>query len=138
MFIIKNPCPEKWENMTPVASDPDSYRGCDSCCKVVVDFSHCSNEEIIDYFSANSGKRICGRFLNEQVVKPKPKNRIFRFAAAAVFVFGAFLFSSCKNSSEREQHIMGDTVGPDSAMVARNHFQKDSIRIADSLRKIGK
>ena len=121
----------KWESMAPV--NGGSY--CDVCCKVVVDFSECSNEEIANYFSLNAGKKTCGRFLRSQVNQPKYQNRFFRFAAAVVFVFGGFLFSSCGNN-RNEEHITGDSIyTPDTIPRAK---QADSIHranIADSINK---
>jgi hypothetical protein len=126
MIRIDQPCPEKWENMIPSSSG--NY--CDKCCKVVVDFSEKSNEEIVNYFTVNAGKKICGRFLNEQVERPKIKFRLSRFLAALVLVFGGMLFVSC-NRNERSGHLTGDSICIDSSYSAK--MRADSIRIADSI-----
>ena len=112
---------------------------CGNCCKVVVDFSECTNEEIVNYFSANTGKKTCGRFLRSQVDRPKYQNRLLRFILAVVFVFGGFLFSSC-GSSRNEEYITGDSIYiPDSARRAMEEQMKaDSIHnagFADSSNK---
>jgi hypothetical protein len=128
MIRIDQPCPEKWENMLPSAGG--NY--CGICCKTVVDFSERSNEEIVDYFSANTGKRICGRFKTEQVIRPKVKFTLTRFLAAVVLVFGSLLFIGCGNTNERHDKNDSDhlIIGDSLVMTPR----VDSIRRADSIR----
>jgi hypothetical protein len=59
---IPKPCSEKWENFTP------SYHGgfCNSCNKMVVDFTKKSDEEIIDFFKSKP-THACGRFRPDQL-----------------------------------------------------------------------
>jgi len=52
---IENPCAESWQKMSP---DKDG-RFCNSCNKVVVDFSHKSINEIQNYLSISP---VCGRY----------------------------------------------------------------------------
>ncbi len=52
---IENPCRENWQNMTP---DEDG-RFCNSCNKIVVDFSKKSLSEIRDHLAKTN---VCGRF----------------------------------------------------------------------------
>jgi hypothetical protein len=107
---IPDPCHESWEKMHPQANG----RFCDSCCKVVVDFTNFSNQEIADYLKAKSNERICGRFKATQVHKtPETKTiqlnnnrrlwKLQQFAAALLLAFGSVLFTSCE-----EEHKVGE------------------------------
>jgi hypothetical protein len=115
--------------MSPVTNG----RYCDSCCKVVVDFSDCSNEAIAAYFLANAGQRPCGRFRREQVSVSPGRNRFSRFAAALLLIFGVQLFSSCSNDKPR--HIVGDSIfGPDSLLlIGQLQARFDGAHNADSI-----
>ena len=91
-FSVPNPCHENWDAMKPESNG----RYCDSCKKVVIDFTNKSNEEIADYLLQNSGKKLCGTFKNAQL-PPSHHNRqhkkTIRFLAAVLLVFGMTLFS---------------------------------------------
>jgi len=92
---IPKPCSEDWNEMTP----KERGRLCDKCCKVVVDFTEKTTEQIVDFISGQSGARVCGRFRAEQVTVPVQKKiRRFKiFLAALYFVFGGLLFTGCNN-----------------------------------------
>lgn len=85
-------------------------RFCLKCTKSVVDFSGKNKDEIKSFFQEATGK-VCGRFSSDQLEKPEtgffhlPQKRLGRFAAAIYLVFGALLFSSCRESS----HTLGKT-----------------------------
>ncbi|WP_028979329.1 hypothetical protein [Sporocytophaga myxococcoides] len=64
-IIIPKPCYEDWNKMTP----KEQGKHCNSCNKVVVDFTNAKEEEILNYIRQNSGKRVCGYFKSDQVVK---------------------------------------------------------------------
>ncbi|HEU4717085.1 MAG TPA: hypothetical protein VFU15_04600 [Bacteroidia bacterium] len=122
---IRKPCSEDWTKMTP----QEQGRHCDKCCKVVVDFSGSSDQQIIDYLEHHSGSRVCGRFRKEQVSVPAVsatirKSRVKVFLAALVFVFGAFLFTSCNNNGE----VVGKfSSAPDSAMRANEQAMQHTL-----------
>ena len=112
---IPKPCHEDWNKMTP--NEKGSF--CGKCCKTVVDFTNKSAEEIKNTLITESGKKVCGRFMSNQLdEKPKstfnlniplyllPKNISYRkaFAIALFFAFGTSLFS-CRTT---EDHIVGD------------------------------
>ena len=112
---IPKPCHEDWNQMTP--NEKGSF--CDKCCKTVIDFTNKSAEEIKNTLLAENGKKVCGRFMSDQLdEKPKPvfnlniplyllpKNISHRksFAIALFFAFGTSLFS-CRTT---EDHIVGD------------------------------
>jgi hypothetical protein len=124
-MIVVIPCHKGWQNMQVAPGG----RYCDDCCKVVVDFSAFTNDELIAYLEANRSKSLCGHFRTAQIVKARPKKRFFRLVASLVLVFGSFLFTSCGNNGE-EQVDGGIMYVPDSAEVAR--LRADSTRRADS------
>lgn len=104
---IRKPCTEDWNKMTAAGQG----RNCAVCCKTVVDFTGKTDSQIVDYLRANSTQRVCGRFKSGQVHVPhsllrRPVSRYRLFIAAAIFVFGGFLFTSCGGT--REHEVMGD------------------------------
>ena len=62
---IAQPCPESWSAMTPTGPG----RHCAACQKVVVDFSHKTDSEILAYL-ARAGSSPCGRFRADQLARP--------------------------------------------------------------------
>ena len=96
---IKNPCHEKWEDMTP--NEQGAF--CGKCVKTVIDFSTKSLEEIKDFFSDKQGQKICGRFEEQQLTilsfdaffeKFKRFEFSKRFAVILFFTFGFWLFNT--------------------------------------------
>ncbi|GEM_PF-1905797 len=72
-LIIKNPCDESWDAMTPKGNG----RHCTSCNKIVVDFSEMKSDEIKDYFKKVNGERVCGQFKSSQVEVIRPRHHLF-------------------------------------------------------------
>jgi hypothetical protein len=61
---IPKPCNENWNSMKP----NNNGRFCDSCDKIVIDFTKMNNPEIQNYFTENSNnERICGYFKFNQI-----------------------------------------------------------------------
>ncbi len=123
---IRKPCTEDWNKMTAA----DQGRNCAVCCKTVVDFTGKTDSEIVNYLRTNSTQRVCGRFKSAQVNVPRspqhrPVSRYRLFVAAAIFVFGGFLFTSCGGT--REHEVMGD-VGyvPDTIQTSVS-IHRDSL-----------
>lgn len=120
-FHIPEPCHESWQAMHP----RQNGRLCDACCKVVVDFTGMSNDEILNYLSQRKGERVCGRINNEQLsnaahkqtiaLVPQKKFRLQRFAAALWLVFGTFLFSACTH----ERMKVGELEAHDTAQLRK-------------------
>lgn len=147
---IATPCHESWEVMTP----EEQGRYCGQCCKVVVDFTSMSNDEITAYLSARTEQKVCGRFRTEQVMEPKKRFRITfniqRFAAAILLAFGSFLFASCSGMKPGggSHEVMGDVAYvPDTIPQKGNlgtviqdtvqhevHFLGEAIAIPDSVK----
>ncbi|MCW3071469.1 MAG: energy transducer TonB [Bacteroidetes bacterium] len=91
-FGIPNPCHESWDAMTA----QENGRYCGSCRKVVIDFTQMTEQQIIDHLAANTGKKMCGTFRRSQLQPPPEKhrnNKVIRFLAAVLLVFGMSLFS---------------------------------------------
>ncbi|HEU4717086.1 MAG TPA: hypothetical protein VFU15_04605 [Bacteroidia bacterium] len=135
MLRIDNPCSESWEKMTPA----EQGRFCDKCSLGVIDFTQKSQEEIIAFIRNRNGQRTCGRFRRSQLAPVKFRWRMQKFAAAALLVFGAFLFSSCGNKNDGDGHVMGDVpYQPDDStrMAIEKKAIADSRRSADSVAKV--
>jgi hypothetical protein len=62
-ITIPEPCTADWAAMAP------GKKGlfCSHCRKDVIDFSQFTDEEIVDYFRQNLGKKVCGRFATNQL-----------------------------------------------------------------------
>lgn len=95
---IPEPCHESWQAMQP----QQNGRFCDSCCKVVIDFTAMTDEQIVSYLQSRKDEKVCGRFRKTQVnapvqqVKPvRVKWQLQKFAAALWLAFGAMLFTAC-------------------------------------------
>ena len=84
-IFIPEPCHEGWQNMTPV----EKGRFCASCQKTVLDFTHLSDNEIINLVSKNDA--LCGRInvsqLNRNLIETKTKSNYFGYFATSVLAF---------------------------------------------------
>lgn len=130
MINIPNPCSEDFSKMSPVQQGFH----CESCQKVVVDFTDKSDAEIASFLEQNRGRKTCGRFRISQVVKHQTfAFHIVRFAAAVLLAFGSFLFTGCKDP---EPKVMGEICNPNDSIQMIEQMLKakvDSTRMADSL-----
>lgn len=125
---IPNPCHENWQAMHPKANG----RLCDACCKVVVDFTTSTNEEIIDYLKASTNDRVCGRFKSSQVKTATPSlhslpmqkvnlGTLQRFAAALFLVFGSLLFTACG-----DEHKVGEII-TSTNRISTHHYSTAKV-----------
>jgi len=88
---IPEPCHQSWQQMTPEANG----RHCRQCSKVVTDFTKMTNNEIINYLSANTNT--CGRFekyqlnsINNQLyIEDMPFKVRLKGWAMAIALFGS-------------------------------------------------
>ncbi|WP_329806368.1 carboxypeptidase-like regulatory domain-containing protein [Flavobacterium facile] len=82
---IPEPCQEGWQNMTPV----EKGRFCASCQKTVLDFTHLSDNEIINLVAKND--TLCGRInvsqLNRNLIETKTKSNYFGYFATSILAF---------------------------------------------------
>lgn len=71
---VAEPCHENWDNMTP----DQKGRFCGSCQKQVVDFTHMSDRELVQFFKKPSTGSVCGRFMDDQLERDIviPKRRL--------------------------------------------------------------
>ena|SRR6218665_1757128 len=136
---IPKPCHEDWDTMKP--NEKGAF--CMKCAKTVVDFTHKTTEEIKDFLAAQSGKKVCSRFMSSQLDGKQsenekesgkeeknirfqiplyllPRRLSFRnaFVYAVFIIFGTTLFS-CKTTS-------GEMVGEISATV-------DTMRVIETV-----
>jgi hypothetical protein len=115
---IPTPCHEDWNQMTGTTTG----RFCSSCAKNVVDFTAMMPTEIQQYFTANKGQNICGRFKNEQLetlVIQVPSSVLYSqksfhkaFLMSLFIAMGTSLFS-CKDGNGNSQNI-GEVVVVDT------------------------
>ena len=95
---IPVPCHEGWNNMTPVQDG----KFCNSCQKLVVDFTSMSDQEIIRYFQNVKGNT-CGRFRDEQLNRDfeTPRKKLNWYKYFFQVMIPAFLVTS-KSYSQGE------------------------------------
>lgn len=97
LLHIPEPCHENWDAMTP----QDKGRHCQSCNKIVVDFSVMTDRQVLDYFK-NAQGNTCGRFHNDQLQRPliepqkQPGKWNYFLASVASFFLGIKLFGQEK------------------------------------------
>ncbi len=129
-IAIENPCHEDWNRMTPEKQG----RFCNSCEKIVIDFSEMSDSEILQFFNKPKTEKICGRFKSEQLIQktesttptktweqsifpsatnhttsnPKPPIQLLHFAYILVLVLGIGV-SSCNSETTKGEILLGDT-----------------------------
>lgn len=106
---IPKSCHEDWQKMTP----NQQGKFCNSCAKTVVDFTKKSVKEIQSFFIENQGKKVCGRFKQNQldsITIEIPEQVLFQqvsfsrmFLLALLITMGATLMSC--NSDGKKQKI---------------------------------
>jgi hypothetical protein len=135
---MNNPCSENYEKMAPAKDG----RFCSTCCKVVVDFTKKTAQEIFEYLKFNTGT--CGKFRHSQLqparisIAQKISSRLKRFSIALYLVFGGLLFSgtACGGEMEYYPNKLSDSLKHDSALRANTLAVKnDSLRKIDSIKK---
>lgn len=118
---IPEPCHEDWNKMTV----DEKGRFCNVCSKSVVDFTNKTDTEIHSILMEKTKEKVCGRFNTNQIERPIqaiqfPLNSNgFRkiFLAAALLVFGTFLFS-CKDDK-------GQTMGEPAFVEMKKELPKE-------------
>lgn len=110
---IPSPCHENVSAMKP--SGNGFY--CQSCTKIVVDFTKKTDAEILEYLNSRNGERTCGHFRNDQVKRRTDwPFEMVRFVAALALVFGSVLFmTSCHTDGESfDRKVQDSTKAADS------------------------
>ena len=86
LLHIPEPCHENWDAMT----EANKGRHCQSCNKIVVDFSVMSDRQVLEYFKTTTGKT-CGRFNDDQLqrplVEPQTKPSKWNYFIASILGF---------------------------------------------------
>ncbi|MDL5045039.1 carboxypeptidase-like regulatory domain-containing protein [Oscillatoria amoena NRMC-F 0135] len=118
---IPKPCHEDWEKMTT----QDKGRFCSLCQKTVVDFSHFSDKELIDYFRTNHTANTCGRLNNTQLERPLVINRTPK--RNPTVAWGAALFALLASSNLAAQEPAGL---PADTTMAQPSAETDSTATA--------
>lgn len=102
---IPEPCHEDWTKMQPESNG----RFCNSCSKVVVDFTAFTDEELLAYFQ-NTQSSICGR-IHSHKLAPEKQSIIPRIASwskwALAFVMATLFSKSHAQSSVEVFAISG-------------------------------
>ena len=98
---IPEPCHKKFKEM--ITARGGNF--CDSCEKVVVDFTNMTDDEIAKSFIKNKS-RICGQFRNDQLdrkinLTPPPVNS-YRGKAASILLSGAVSYTHLTLPTNRE------------------------------------
>jgi len=136
---IAEPCHENWDKML----DEEKGKFCLSCQKQVVDFSRMTNEEIINYFNVNEGKKTCGRIAKHQHNTPISNYRkvvtpwFNRYVASFFMALGFYNPSTAQtNNTPVEQHIKGD-IAVKQPLVPSNKKLVINGRVLDQKTKKG-
>ncbi|GAQ50007.1 conserved hypothetical protein [Flavobacterium psychrophilum] len=138
-LTISKPCHEDWNAMPPNSIG----RFCENCEKSVVDFTNMNSTEIQNYFVSNQGKKICGRFSNQQLnlVIIQIPNQVLHsqtnfykiFLLALLISMGTTLFS-CTDKNGNKQKINKVEVA-DSLVIENTAVEVISPAGNDSLYK---
>lgn len=117
-FVVRvpEPCHEDWNKMKP----EEKGRFCNSCSKIVVDFSNKTDFEIKKVLDENPKGHVCGHFKKSQLDRPLnytidlknlPRNisTTKAFAIALFLVFGSILFSC---TDQKDQNLVVGVIEP--------------------------
>ncbi|VXB20671.1 putative TonB [Flavobacterium sp. 9AF] len=137
---IPKPCHENWEKMLP----DEKGKFCQSCSKIVFDFTKSNTEEITTVFENNRTEKICGRFRTDQLENLKieiPETVLYNqtsfrkiFLLALFVVMGTTLFS-CKNYNNNYQ-TLGEVVVVEDTMYSKDDTtQKNGKQNNDTIKQ---
>ncbi|UPK70783.1 carboxypeptidase-like regulatory domain-containing protein [Chitinophaga filiformis] len=123
---IPRPCNESWNNMLPVQKG----KFCQSCQKVVVDFTQMSDEQILQYHKAHPGKS-CGHYyasqLNRSLEATQPIRRRF-LPALLLAPLTTFIFTSTKGFAQTTH----ETIQLQESGSPVIHIEKTPVEKSDS------
>ncbi len=135
-YILKidTPCHEDWTSM----SLNETGRFCLLCSKTVIDFTHLTDNEIIQLLEKNSNN-LCGRFTDEQlnriieIRQPSKSSQLYRLLAGLLFVGTTDNSLAIERPSENIESV--SYLGEEE-----NYFEQlnsdELLEINDSLRNI--
>jgi len=146
---IPMPCIESWDKMTP----KENGKHCDSCNKLVVDFTTMPTQDVLLYFVNNKSQKICGHFYQDQIgVKynsfhhyllnsyckaDKLKNRSFKFITMALISF-VLTITGCSNHNSSLERLTGDsisTVHNDTNLVTTGKIKVEEPLTKDTIKQ---
>ena len=132
---IDNPCTENWSSMTV----NDAGKFCSHCQKNVIDFTNCSDDELISILEKLDGK-ICGRLQKNQLERifVAAKNRKvsphLNKILAGLFALGMIEASDLR---AQQDHInIKTTWSPDTTQNAVDHSQANNPPANNSDKKV--
>ncbi|MBC7864584.1 MAG: hypothetical protein IAF38_16540 [Bacteroidia bacterium] len=132
---IQEPCQQSWDEMSPM----NNGKFCESCNKVVIDFTSMSNEGIAEFFK-NPNQKICGQFRKSQLENtftfvyksPWSFNKTFlKFSLASVLTFAGLkgFSQTTKKDDSGKNAIPNSTVKTDSVSVTITPPEKHEIMV---------
>lgn len=118
---IPEPCHENWQNMTATQQG----RFCNACAKEVIDFSMMTDREVLNYFTALTHEKVCGRALPSQlertIAMPKePKKKLFWYWNYIVMFFMFFGKANNTKAQGRIQTGCAQAITPEQLNVTRS------------------
>ena len=119
-ITIPQPCDKDWDKMTA----KENGKHCDTCNKIVVDFTTMPTQDILLYFVNNTAQRTCGHFYKGQIETKhnsfhlfllstyckadKLKNTSLRIVAMALISF-VLTTTGCNTSGRNGETTVGDS-----------------------------
>ena len=103
---IPEPCNQRWQQMSPV----DGGRHCESCCKIVIDFTRMTDAEVINYLATKSDS--CGRFTGDQLPRinqaltiSEPRRKFWKYLGIAASIAGIFSTIKVDAQARKTKHV---------------------------------
>ncbi len=124
LLHIPEPCHENWDAMTP----QDKGRHCQSCNKIVVDFSVMTDRQVLDYLK-NAKGNTCGRFYNDQLQRPliepqkQPSKWNYFVASIASFFVSVKLIAQGSALQGKVANPYGQSVSPSESRQVKGEVR---------------
>lgn len=122
---IATPCAEDWNNMMMVSDG----RFCNSCNKVVIDFTGYSDDELYRFFSSSKANGTCGRLLSTQLEANKVQRPGLRVAISAMagLVFSSWFLSA--TAAVKSKNDGFEQTQPSFKKAENSVLSSDSIKV---------
>ena len=128
-------CSENWAQMSP----QEQGRYCQQCQKVVTDFTHMSDEELLRVLSSPRQQPICGRFNHNQINKTYiPSGRpvtsshpLLRSVLASLFILHLPSYAQTPSTNNNQLYTKTKTLhpnSPDSVSIYGKVFKRNSAQ----------
>ena len=106
---VPSPCSQNWNKMP----EQDHGRFCNHCAHVVTDFTHMSDEAVVQFLIQHRNEKICGQFRKDQLSKLRitvtPAQlqsvnwTVLQQVRIAIFLVFASTLFSCSSIEPRQQ-----------------------------------